>query len=220
MRENRRNPSGYGHSAPDTASLLLEVVSTTPASSLLVPTRNGQYRDSGYIYEMGLEPLLQFVNSSGFLAFKFIFVALTIFFIIHIVYLILKLGAVKEKKEFYRELWTRKAAPIKKDEFVARWAKIKERMAKMEEAEYKLAIIEADKLFDELLRRMMYKGKDMGERLQQITSEQLSNINAVWESHKARNMLSHDINYHINYSDAERIIQNYKDAFRELEILD
>jgi len=26
MRENRRNPSGYGHSAPDTASLLLEVV--------------------------------------------------------------------------------------------------------------------------------------------------------------------------------------------------
>ena len=48
MRENRRNPSGYGHSAPDTASLLLEVVSTTPASSLLVPTRNGQYRDWSY----------------------------------------------------------------------------------------------------------------------------------------------------------------------------
>ena len=48
MRENRRNLSGYGHSAPDTASLLLEVVSTTPASSLLVPTRNGQYRDWSY----------------------------------------------------------------------------------------------------------------------------------------------------------------------------
>ena len=31
MRENRRNPSGYGHSAPDTASLLLEVASTTPS---------------------------------------------------------------------------------------------------------------------------------------------------------------------------------------------
>ena len=166
------------------------------------------------------EPFLQFVNSGGFLALKFVFIALTIFFIIHIVYLILKLGAVKEKKEFYRELWTRKAAPIRKDEFVARWAKIKERMAKMEEAEYKLAIIEADKLFDELLRRMMYKGKDMGERLQQITSEQLSNINAVWESHKARNMLSHDISYHIGYSDAERIVQNYEDALRELEILD
>ena len=60
----------------------------------------------------------------------------------------------------------------------------------------------------------------MGERLQQITSEQLSNINAVWESHKARNMLSHDISYHIGYSDAERIVQNYEDAFSELEILD
>ena len=45
------------------------------------------------------EPLSQFVNSGGFLALKFVFIALTIFFIIHIVYLILKLGAVKEKKE-------------------------------------------------------------------------------------------------------------------------
>ncbi|MBI5913691.1 hypothetical protein HY839_04615 [Candidatus Azambacteria bacterium] len=26
MNENRQNPKGYGHSAPDTASLLLEVV--------------------------------------------------------------------------------------------------------------------------------------------------------------------------------------------------
>ncbi|MEK7493892.1 MAG: hypothetical protein AAB630_01910 [Patescibacteria group bacterium] len=26
MNENRQNPSGYGHAAPDTASLLLEVV--------------------------------------------------------------------------------------------------------------------------------------------------------------------------------------------------
>ena len=49
MRENRRNPSGYGHSAPDTASLLLEVASTTPASSLLVPTRTGQYRGWRYL---------------------------------------------------------------------------------------------------------------------------------------------------------------------------
>ncbi|MEK7494143.1 MAG: hypothetical protein AAB630_03235 [Patescibacteria group bacterium] len=42
MKENHQNPSGYGHSAPDTASLLLEVVLTTPASSLLVPTWNGR----------------------------------------------------------------------------------------------------------------------------------------------------------------------------------
>ncbi|MBI5913210.1 hypothetical protein HY839_02080 [Candidatus Azambacteria bacterium] len=41
MNENRQNPSGYGHAVPDTASLLLEVVKTTPSSSLLVPTQHG-----------------------------------------------------------------------------------------------------------------------------------------------------------------------------------
>ena len=41
MKENRQNPSGCGHSAPDTVSLLLNVEQTTFSSSLLVPTRNG-----------------------------------------------------------------------------------------------------------------------------------------------------------------------------------
>lgn len=166
------------------------------------------------------EAILMFMNSGSFLVAKFIFVAVSIFFFFHIAYLLYKLGAVKERKEFYSEILTRRAPALRKDDFVVRWRKIKDRVATMKEADYKLAIIEADKLFDELLRRMAHHGKDMGERLSQITPDQLSNINAVWESHKARNFLSHDINYHIDFSSAERLIQNYEDAFRELEILD
>lgn len=166
------------------------------------------------------EPFLVYLDSNGFLVVKFVFIVASLFLFFHIIYLIYKLGIVKDKKGFYSELLTHRAPALRKDEFVVKWKKIKARMATMQEADYKLAIIEADKLFDELLRRMAYHGKDMGERLSQITSEQLSNINAVWESHKARNFISHDTNYHINFSEAEKMIQNYENAFREFEILD
>jgi len=42
VQRGRRTSRGYGHAAPDTASLLLEVVNTTPASLLLVPAQHGR----------------------------------------------------------------------------------------------------------------------------------------------------------------------------------
>ena len=42
--KEKKSPEPEGmrvHSAPDTASLLLDVAKATPASSLLVPMRNG-----------------------------------------------------------------------------------------------------------------------------------------------------------------------------------
>ena len=165
-----------------------------------------------------------FVSSeSGILIFlfiKFVFIALTLFFIMHIIYLLHKTGSIRKEFELYRESFERKAEPVVKDTFVVAWHNIEARMRTMQEAEYKLAIIEADKLFDDLLQKMAYKGKDMGDRLKQITTEQLSSINAIWKCHKVRNLISHDVKYHLTFSEAQWVIQMYEDAFIELGVLE
>jgi hypothetical protein len=154
------------------------------------------------------------------LIIKAVFFAVSVFFILHGIYLLYKLGLVKEKMDFYSDAFMRKKEPLRKDVFLLEWEKIKNRMATMHESEYKLAIIEGDTLFDVLLQKMDYKGKDMNARLSQITPAQLSSVQGVWDSHKVRNLLAHDMNYHISFSDAQRVIQNYERAFRELGILD
>lgn len=155
-----------------------------------------------------------------FAILKFVLLSATIFFIGHIAYLIYKIGEVKGSASLYAEaLGRKKAAPIRSDVFITGWDAIMRRMSTMQEAEYKLAIIEADKLFDELLKGMGYKGKDMGERLQQITPERLSNISAIWKSHKVRNFISHDTQYHLTFSEAQWVIKNYEDAFIEMRAL-
>ena len=155
-----------------------------------------------------------------FLMIKFVFFALTLFFVMHIIYLLHKTGSIKKELELYRETFKRKKEFVTKDTFVIAWHGIEARMRTMQEAEYKLAIIEADKLFDDLLQKMAYKGKDMGDRLKQITTEQLSSINAIWKCHKVRNLISHDVNYHLSLSEAQWVIQIYEDAFIEFGILD
>jgi len=154
-----------------------------------------------------------------FLIMKFIFLSATIFFIAHIVYMLYKVGEVKGSLSLYAEAIHRKKDLVHKDIFIEGWGAIMQRMSTMKEAEYKMAIIEADKLFDELLKTMGYKGKDMGERLQQITPEHLSSISAVWKSHKVRNFISHDTRYHLTFSEAQQVVKNYEDAFVEMQVL-
>lgn len=158
--------------------------------------------------------------SPTFLFIKFIFVVVSLVLLLHSIYLLRKIGLVGEKIRFYRDAFAAKLPPVVKDEFVAGWEAVQVRMRAMREPEWKLAVIEADKLLDELLRRMGYKGKDMGARLKRLTPEQLPNINDIWKAHKVRNLLSHDMNYHISFSEAQWVIHTYEEALKEFHILD
>lgn len=179
-----------------------------------VQTQLGSAGDSAAVFVSSENGMLLF------LIIKFVFFAFSLFFVIHIIYLLYKTGNVKKEFELYSEALKRKKEFVVKDTFVVAWHNIETRMSTMHEAEYKLAIIEADKLFDDLLQKMAYKGKDMGDRLKQITTEQLSSINAIWKCHKIRNLISHDVNYHLTFSEAQWVIQMYEDAFIELGVLD
>lgn len=103
--------------------------------------------------------------------------------------------------------------------FDKKWQIVVKRMAKGDEANVKLAIIEADKLLDIVLQHMNLGGKDMGERLEKITSVQLSNVDDVWLAHKVRNRIVHEPEHHLTRSEAESAIAAYEKAFKEWQIL-
>lgn len=103
--------------------------------------------------------------------------------------------------------------------FVKKWEKAKVRLQKGWEPEAKLAIIEADQLLDDLLRRMGYVGESLGERLKQLDAEILPNIDQVWEAHKIRNNLVHDPDYKLSLNRAQSAIEIYEQAFQALEAL-
>ncbi len=151
---------------------------------------------------------------------EFIFLVFGIFFLLHSIYLIYKINIIAGKFQLYKDAFIRKTPPVYKGEFVTRWIQIKQKMETKNESDYKLAILEADKVFDDLLKRMMIKGKDMGGRLKQINKELLPSIDKIWQSHKVRNKIAHKPDYHLSYSEAERVLENYEAALRDLKILD
>lgn len=101
----------------------------------------------------------------------------------------------------------------------ARWVEIEKHINSTREAEWKFAVIEADKLTDELLKSSGFQGDTMGDRLMNIQPGQLVTIQGLWEAHKIRNRLVHDTNYFLRYTEAKRAVGLYEKTLKELQAL-
>ncbi len=97
------------------------------------------------------------------------------------------------------------------------WNKIMTRLETGIESEFKLAVIEADSMLDDILRRMGFAGETLGERLEKLTAATLPNIEQIKEAHKIRNNIIHDPDYRLPLDEARRVMGIYEQAFRDLQ---
>ena len=109
------------------------------------------------------------------------------------------------------------APGLPKKKLVRRWESVLANLERDDENSYKLAVIEADKIFDDILKRIGYQGEDMGERLKQLTPAQAPNVNEVWEAHKLRNQIVHEPDAKLTRAQAQRAVEIYQRALEDLE---
>lgn len=82
----------------------------------------------------------------------------------------------------------------------------------------KLAVIEADKLVDNVMRQLLIPGETMGERLK-MAEFKYPDIRRVWPAHKTRNMLVHDSTYELRMSHGKEALQAFERALKLLKAL-
>lgn len=112
---------------------------------------------------------------------------------------------------------SKKRGPIfNKEDYQVAYLKIENALKKDNEASYAMAIIEGDKLLDKALCEMGVPGRTMGDRLKKIGKEKFSQLNAVWHAHKMRNQIAHEADFHPEYRQAQRALETYKQALKDL----
>jgi hypothetical protein len=82
----------------------------------------------------------------------------------------------------------------------------------------KLALMEADKLLDHVLKSMMMPGETLGERLK-MAAYKYPAISQVWNAHKLRNQLVHDSAFQLRTSEVKRALADFRNALRALRVL-
>ena len=112
-----------------------------------------------------------------------------------------------------------RAAPVEPTRMAKHWTRIRSRLDKGSEAEWKLAVIEADKLCDSILRRMGYLGETMSERLRNIKPAQLASVEQLQLAHKTRNTIVHDPQFYLSEYEARQAISHYETFLKEIQII-
>ena len=151
-----------------------------------------------------------------FLYIKIIFMIISLAIFIGIIVLLLRTTWLKRYiLEDLTETFT--ARPYGAKKTFKQWITIQKRLGAEREDEYKLALIEADSLLDDILKQMGYTGETMGDRLKQLSSTILPNIDEVWQAHKIRNNIVHDPDYKLSLDLVKRALAIYEKAFQNLE---
>lgn len=100
-----------------------------------------------------------------------------------------------------------------------RWDTIRTRLDSPREADWKVALLEADALIDDALARAGFSGDTFGDRLTNMAPGALASLDGIWWAHKVRNRVAHEQDYFLRYTEARQAFGYYEAALTELRLI-
>jgi len=123
---------------------------------------------------------------------------------------------ITEKKEL--DELTRAAISSEGGVSNERWRQVLSYAASDDHELWRLAIIEADVMLDEMMTTMGYTQQTLGEKLRSVEKSDFTTVDKAWEAHKVRNTIAHEgSNYNLTRRELQQTINNYRQVFREFE---
>jgi hypothetical protein len=113
-------------------------------------------------------------------------------------------------------LLRRKPKTLNKEYYQDRWQTLQKLLK--DKSTWPLAVIDADKLLDDALKRSKYRGKTMGERLV-AAQRDIGNNDEVWYGHKLRNRLVHENNVKLSERNVKDALMGIRGALKDLGAL-
>lgn len=109
-----------------------------------------------------------------------------------------------------------RARTLNPADFAKRWKELQSNCASRKT--WPLAVIDADNLLDDALKRCGYKGKTTGERLV-AAQHDLSSNDTVWFGHKLRNQIASKDVRTLKKKDVLEALNGFRQALRDLGAL-
>lgn len=121
---------------------------------------------------------------------EIVLVMLALLFFALIIWFSLRAGDIHRAEE-------EKYAPIHIEEITAKekmvqWQVVLNHVNSESPAEWKLGILEADSMLDEILESEGCRGESIGEKLKAMDPADLASYSDAWEAHKVRNQIAHE----------------------------
>jgi len=149
---------------------------------------------------------------------SFIFSIVALFFITVIIYVLVRKYEMRgEKAKSIQEPLKADIEVFKKND---RWQKVLDHVHSDNPSDWRLAIIEADNILEEMVTKIGYKGENLGEKLKSVEPSDFNTLQEAWQAHKVRNKIAHEgLNFQIDHREAKRVVAQFEKVFKEFEYI-
>ncbi|MDE2020153.1 MAG: hypothetical protein KGJ13_07450 [Patescibacteria group bacterium] len=166
--------------------------------------------------KLGTAALSDYFSALGTL--QVISVIITIFLVVAIIYIIAKTGWLRSRVEKYRTVVLKTDLSQKRAK--EGWELVQKHFFAGDDNDLKIAVIQADTILEEALRHAGTRGTNLGDRLKNLKRGQMPNLEDVWQAHKLRNQIAHEPVLKVKRDTAERALDAYREALKNLGALD
>jgi len=142
-------------------------------------------------------------------------------FILVIAYSVLRMFMIQKEEAEHVDHFTHdyqeRIANLEKN---PRWQLVEDLVQSNSDADWRVAIIEADVLLEEALELSGFNGASIGEMLTNAGPGSFSTYKIAWDAHKIRNDIAHEgSNYIFGKEDAIKTINMYKSVLEEFGVV-
>ena len=101
-----------------------------------------------------------------------------------------------------------------------KWQVVERHINSENPGDWRLAVLEADIMLDDMVRGFGYPGINLGERLKSASRASFATLDQAWEAHKIRNAIAHEgAGFELGEREARRVINLYRAVFEEFNYI-
>ncbi|MEK7077204.1 MAG: hypothetical protein AAB967_03160, partial [Patescibacteria group bacterium] len=100
-----------------------------------------------------------------------------------------------------------------------RWEELMRKVDYESVESLKATILDADKLVNEVLKRLGLEGQHMGERIELISEDDYASLSALWTAHRFRNNIVNTPGFEVAPEEAKEAIEGYHAFLKEIGVL-
>lgn len=123
-------------------------------------------------------------------------------------------SVLRSDNKKFNNHFNRNSAPSAVNPRLKRWNAIEAMFKSPDRNAWRMAVIDADSMLDELIVSLGYRGNTFGERLKDMHRDNIPWLQSAWDVHLLRNKLAHEgSRYPLNDRESYRAYRIYQQIF-------
>ena len=157
--------------------------------------------------------LTNFYHSTFFSVVKFLIGVYTVVLFVDIVLLLIQRGLAGDIRDIRLGINIPKEMVKKgpREKLKKRWLTIRQKLETGDQAQFKLAILEADDVIADLVRRMGFAGQNLAESLDAAKVGQVGAEDNLRRAHNIRNRIIHEETFVLTEEQAKETLADYEE---------